>query len=259
MQNSAQRGVIYVLFNPYYNGIVKIGQTSRDVNIRVKELSQPTGVPGKFEAMYDALVSDVVAAERDIHREFAEQWEGKEFFRVKVRDAIRAIQRIQEKYPVDLTLESEEIDILPLLEKRMRRWLKREIVSVKFVQLSDLCLLKIVSQPSVASSDAIETLFDLRVLAGEGDCEATGEPEEEMFCCLCRNVRENANLFVSELDVYSMLMVDIDIINNEAGDYITDLKEKCRIVPPMSPPEWQVSRRKHYRWGTQEDGEEILK
>lgn len=221
--------------------------------MRVKELSKPTGVPGKFEVIYDALVSDVVAAEREVHEEFLEYKETKEFFRVKIRDAIRVVQRVSGTYPVNLETESEELEILPLLENRMRRWLKRDLVSVKFVQLSDICLLKIISQPSVVRNEAVQTIFDLRVIGDECDCVRLGrESHEHMFCSYCRTIGENVDLFISDLDPYSMLMVDIEIINSEAARFIADLREKKRIEPPMSPT-WHISKTKYDTWGSEEE------
>lgn len=48
--------------------------------------------------------------------------------------------KIAKKYPMNQEADAIEAEILPLLERRMRRWLRRELVSVKFVQFSDLRL-----------------------------------------------------------------------------------------------------------------------
>lgn len=53
---SKVKGFIYILSNPEMQGLVKIGQTRRKVEKRVKELSSGTGVPAPYEieAIFDS-------------------------------------------------------------------------------------------------------------------------------------------------------------------------------------------------------------
>ena len=144
-------------------GALKIGRTHRTSDARARELSRPSGIPADFEVVYDVVVSDVVAAERAAHSALAEARisRSREFFRVSIREAVRLVQQIAKRYPVDEEAEAIEAEILPLLERRMRRWLRRELVSVKFVQFSDLCLLRVTEQADVTKPDAHQTAIDL--------------------------------------------------------------------------------------------------
>ncbi|MEU6129238.1 GIY-YIG nuclease family protein [Saccharopolyspora sp. NPDC047091] len=255
-----QRGVIYILLNPSYPGMLKIGRTKNSALRRARELSTSTGVPQPFEVVYDTVVSDAVAAEREIHEALFDMRPNpkREFFSIKIRDAISLVQQTAERYPVDPEIESEEIDILPDIEERMRRWLRRDLVGLKFVQYSDLCLLKIAFQPSVLKPDAFETIFDLRVLGeNEGntdDCDICGqsyyseqdpcEHRDLTFDPFRRSIRYNSRLFVEELDAYSMCMVGMDIINMEAADYICDR----RLASPKNA-NWHVVESRYEIWG----------
>ena len=60
-------GWIYVLMNPAIPNMVKVGKTTRDVEQRVAELSQPTGVPSPFVLIYKRWFSDCDIAEAAIH------------------------------------------------------------------------------------------------------------------------------------------------------------------------------------------------
>lgn len=61
---------VYVLTNPSYRDMVKIGQTDRTPYDRARELSTGTGVPTSFTVAYYAETTDDKAAcllERKIH------------------------------------------------------------------------------------------------------------------------------------------------------------------------------------------------
>lgn len=246
----SRRGVIYVLANAYMPGILKIGRTVRDVKSRVHELSRASGVPVQFEVIYDEVVSDVVLAEQRIHAELS-AWRvnnAREFFRIGIRDAIEVVQSISRQFAIDEEAEAGEIEILPRLENRMRRWLRREIVSVKFVQFPDLCLLRITEQPDPAKIDAYQTAIDLAVFAGEDtDDEMLFSPSE-------RTIQENVDEFL-KLDPYSMVMVDLKLLNDEAGDYVAYLVEQLHTDPPIKL-DWRVSSIKYDLMGCDKFGED---
>ncbi|WP_410665972.1 GIY-YIG nuclease family protein [Amycolatopsis sp. lyj-84] len=264
VSTKSRRGVIYVLFNQAYPGALKIGRTKQDAVARARELSRATGVPQPFEVLCDVVVSDAVAAEREIHAALSDERVNprREFFRVKMRDAVRLVLEVAARYPVNPEAESEEIDILPALEGRMRRWLRNDLVGLHFVQYSDLCLLRMTFQPVVDSPDAYEVVFDLRVL-GDGDydtddCDICGQsyytdedPCEHrglVFDPFRRSIEENADAVVRELDTYSMYMVGIDVLNEEAADYVS--REKKNDVPCQS---YKVVDTKYDIWGAGPD------
>ena len=51
-------GTVYVLTNPAMPDLVKIGKTTRDVQLRLADL-YTTGVPYPFECEYAAKVTDL--------------------------------------------------------------------------------------------------------------------------------------------------------------------------------------------------------
>ncbi|MEW5701916.1 MAG: GIY-YIG nuclease family protein [Candidatus Zixiibacteriota bacterium] len=101
--DSGTAGYIYVLRNPRHSpDLYKIGKTSHPPEERASELSEPTGVPGRFEVVYEELVSDHHSAERRIHEELSEyRVERSEFFQLPLKDALRVVVRICGCYPID--------------------------------------------------------------------------------------------------------------------------------------------------------------
>lgn len=63
-----REGWVYVLENEAILGRMKIGFTTREPEIRAKELSQPTGVPASYQVVHKRWFADCIAAERDFHR-----------------------------------------------------------------------------------------------------------------------------------------------------------------------------------------------
>ncbi|MFC8789684.1 GIY-YIG nuclease family protein [Streptomyces cinereoruber] len=223
------RGVIYILANPVIPGVVKIGRTARRVTERVREISRPTGVPVDYEVIYDQLVNDAHAAEKEIHALLRPSRinEQKEFFQISIRESIRVVQEVANRYPVNEANESVEIDVLSALEDRMRRWLRPDLVPAKLVQFSDLCLIKWVVQPDFRKLAAYEKIFDLGTFADYNYCE-----HELVFCPKHRSPKENYEEFI-ELDPYSMIMTGLNILTPEASDYVANLWEEHKIQPPI--------------------------
>jgi hypothetical protein len=246
--NEIRRGIIYILANKYMPEILKIGQTTRNTEMRARELSRPTGVPTDFEIIYDEIVSDVNAAEEKIHALLSARRVNKsrEFFRIGIRDAIKVVQSVSKQFSVDEETEASEIEVLPQLESRMRRWLRREIVSVKFVQFPDLCLLRVTEQPDPTKIDAFQTAVDLRVFGDDDDSE-----DGCLFSPSRRTIRENVATFL-ELDPYSMIMTDLGLLTDEAANYVAYLVERVKIDPPLRPG-WKVSSIKYDLWGSADD------
>lgn len=244
----SNRGVIYVLTNPYYKrNIVKIGKTHRTADVRALELAKPTGVPDKFEIVFDEIVSDVDKAEKAIHRklEKCRVNSSREFFEISIRDAIKTVQSVTKEYEVHSDEETGRIDILPRLEARMRRWLREDLVSVTFHQFSDLCVVKWVTQPTLTAIDAIEHIFDLAVFA----CP---DPDDEVlhrlyFSPVLNSPQENAARLV-ELDPYSMIMTGLDLLSSDAADHVAALWE-IHDVEPTFPLKWKITDRKFEMWG----------
>ena len=86
-------GIIYVLSNPAMPGIVKIGKTTRDVELRLNELYQ-TGTPLPFECVYAARVDDESKVERALHLAFDPQRVNprREFFSIQPEQAVTILE-----------------------------------------------------------------------------------------------------------------------------------------------------------------------
>lgn len=76
--------VVYVLSNPSMPGLLKIGETSRDVETRVAELNRSTSIPTDFVIERAYEVNNSRSVEKQLHQLFSEYKVGKEFFELDV-------------------------------------------------------------------------------------------------------------------------------------------------------------------------------
>lgn len=91
------RGIIYLLTNPVFPSLVKIGMTTGDdVKVRMNQL-YTTGVPLPFECVYAARVNDLEAVEAALHTAFSPQRVNprREFFEIDPVQAIAIIKLLQ--------------------------------------------------------------------------------------------------------------------------------------------------------------------
>lgn len=93
------KGYVYILINDAMPGLVKIGRTSRDVDLRASELWQ-TGVPEKFQVFWSFKTPDCVQLEAYVHGDLREYRVSKsrEFFKIdefEAKDRIRLWAEIQ--------------------------------------------------------------------------------------------------------------------------------------------------------------------
>lgn len=96
MENN--KGYVYVMINPSYEGLVKIGKTTKEPEDRAKELSSATGVATPFIVVYKRMFNDCNIAEKTIHKILTNQGvrvnNSREFFRLPISDAINTILSI---------------------------------------------------------------------------------------------------------------------------------------------------------------------
>lgn len=69
----AEPGYIYALINPSFEGLVKVGRTTRDPESRARELSSASGVPTPFLVAYDIYTEDCSSVEEYLHALLKEQ------------------------------------------------------------------------------------------------------------------------------------------------------------------------------------------
>jgi hypothetical protein len=88
-----------VLSNPHMPGLLKIGHTVRTPAERAAELSNATGVPGRFQVERSWYLDDAEAFERQVHVAFAGQLVSGEHFRLPVATAIERIEAMLRAEP----------------------------------------------------------------------------------------------------------------------------------------------------------------
>lgn len=89
------KGWVYVLSNSAMPGIVKIGYSSKDPEIRARKLGEPTGVPGPFTIECSILVDNPYGLEQRIHSHLKGIRNiGTEFFKCSPDEAITVIKDI---------------------------------------------------------------------------------------------------------------------------------------------------------------------
>lgn len=86
LDEKSTAGYVYVLENPYINGL-KIGKTTKLPEDRAKELSQSPGVPAPFSVIYKEYVDNCNKGETFVHKMLEKyRLSNKEFFDVPVDD-----------------------------------------------------------------------------------------------------------------------------------------------------------------------------
>ena len=92
------------MVNPSIEGLVKIGKTTHEPEIRAKELSQATGVASPFYPAFSIRVSDCHAAEEYVHaildHKGFRHTKNREFFQIPLRDAIEALMLVEKQFPI---------------------------------------------------------------------------------------------------------------------------------------------------------------
>lgn len=101
-------GFVYVLGNPAFPGIYKIGFTERSPSLRCKELSASTAAPSPFVLCAYYELEDARTVERDLHFILDEYRinESREFFQVSlytIAENLRCLDTLShyESYLVD--------------------------------------------------------------------------------------------------------------------------------------------------------------
>lgn len=101
------KGYVYIMINPSYSGVVKIGKTTKDPEERAKELSSATGVATPFIVVYKHMFNNCHIAERVVHGILDEQGyrvnDSREFFSVDISTAIDIILNIPDEDVPEIT------------------------------------------------------------------------------------------------------------------------------------------------------------
>ena len=103
--------IVYILTNPVFPDLVKIGRTT-NLEERVRSLSSQTGVPVPFEVYYSCTIDDSKKVEKHLHDGFGDNRINprREFFRInpeRVLSILKLIE-IEDVTPKDEFVENED-------------------------------------------------------------------------------------------------------------------------------------------------------
>lgn len=111
MSNDKEQNIVYIFTNPTMPDLIKVGITS-DVRQRIKDLSQPSGIPVSFKCYYACEVDDALWVEKKIHHAFAGNRinSKREFFRILPEHVKSALEIGAKKdvTPTDSVPENKE-------------------------------------------------------------------------------------------------------------------------------------------------------
>jgi hypothetical protein len=89
----AVRGWVYVITNKSMPGLIKVGFSLKDPNLRAGELYN-TGIPYQYVVEYEVFVYEPFEIEQRVHKDLKDFKEAKEWFRCSVGEAKSAIRRV---------------------------------------------------------------------------------------------------------------------------------------------------------------------
>ena len=130
---TSNEGFIYVLSNPTFPQLLKIGKTQRSPAERAAELSGVTGIPAPFHVAYEAWISDCDIAEKAIHAKLssARHNTDREFFQVSFDVARLTVDKVlaeileKEVTALDANFESRVQEFRSSLQQEIAEKRKR--------------------------------------------------------------------------------------------------------------------------------------
>jgi hypothetical protein len=136
-------GYIYILSNPAFPNLIKIGKSERDpVAFRASEL-YTTGVPHEFVVEYCALMDDYHFVEQECHRLLIQFRPNKsrEFFNYSVPEAISVIRRTSRRIKSEMVFhrtaeeirraEEQHSHAMKLIAEREERQRKKQLADAQ--------------------------------------------------------------------------------------------------------------------------------
>jgi hypothetical protein len=101
------RGWVYVISNRSMPGLIKVGFTLKDPDLRAKELDN-TGAPHPYIVEYEVMVNHPRDLEQRVHTFLTHAREAKEWFNCSLHEAIEAIRALASS---DIILENIRKDL----------------------------------------------------------------------------------------------------------------------------------------------------
>lgn len=87
------KGWVYVISNPAMPGLVKVGYSTKDPDLRAAELNH-TGAPHAYVVEYEILIDEPRVVEQMTHSVLSMKHEAKEWFRCPPEEAVLAIRQV---------------------------------------------------------------------------------------------------------------------------------------------------------------------
>lgn len=87
------KGWVYIISNPAMPGLVKVGYSTKDPDLRAAELNH-TGAPHAYIVEYEILIDDPYRIEQQTHSLLSHRHEAKEWFRCQPEEAVLAIRQV---------------------------------------------------------------------------------------------------------------------------------------------------------------------
>ena len=99
-------GIVYIARNDKHPpNVYKVGGSSRDVDERMRELSNETATYGTFVSKASFPVTDWEAAESSWHRQLNEYRDDKEFFKAPYNELVEVVRNVCDDYQPERNVE----------------------------------------------------------------------------------------------------------------------------------------------------------
>lgn len=189
-------GFVYILLNPAFPDLIKIGRTNRDSNTRALELSRQTAAPDDFIVLYDELVSDSKQVEELLHSQFCAYRfkRNKEFFRIPPKEAIKALQSLAIEYSIPPSTPSLKTNLLPHFKQYFSKYIDDSIEAINLVLQPNVCYLEV--------SRRFQPHLPLITENEDIPLEGIREPEEPNT----NDLKEN-EILLKSCDAYDWIMI----------------------------------------------------
>ncbi|MFA0046703.1 GIY-YIG nuclease family protein [Vibrio sp. 10N.261.51.F11] len=175
-------GYVYVLSNPAFPHLVKIGYTTRCIEERLCELNAPTSLPSPFQLAFSFLCEDPLNKERLLHDQFQDQRfsYNREFFEV---DQSVVVDFIITKFtPAELSgkisqpfrdeLEKQKLLLAQLEESNALFWQEKESLQVLYDDKS-ASLVNLETEFEELMQSNVRTLYELKAVNEQLSCIKT--------------------------------------------------------------------------------------
>lgn len=89
---------VYIFSNSHYKGLLKIGRTTNNPEVRAYQLSKQTGAIGEFKKVWEKEVDDSIFYESLIHYLLENYHSQKEYFEISEDEAIACCESITKEF-----------------------------------------------------------------------------------------------------------------------------------------------------------------